>query len=146
MAAIGGFAVRLQLADSDDPSKCRFNSAIARKAVHSGLLQPLTTASRRSADPTNQLAAADVSAAARRTVREIERPSPPCATRRTLGRPRACQQVVLVHHVVEVIWSGERLELGPEMFELLRIRGQAFDQLLYRADRTLHEQAIVGDA
>jgi hypothetical protein len=138
--------VGLHIADSDDPSKCRFHSAIAREAAYSGLLQPLTTASRRSADPTSQIAVADVASAARRIVREIEGPNPQCATRRTLGRPRACQQVVLVHHVVEVIWGGERLELGPEMFELLRIRGQAFDQLLYRADRTLHEQAKVGDA
>ena len=128
------------------PASAAFDSAIAREAAHSGPLQPLTTASRRSADPTNQIAAADVASAARRTVREIERPNPQCATRRTLGCPRACQQVVLVHHVVEVIWGGERLELGPEMLELLRIRRQAFDQLLYRADRTLHEQAKVGDA
>ena len=38
------------MADSDVPSKCRDHSAIGREAAHSGLLQPLTIASPRSAD------------------------------------------------------------------------------------------------
>jgi len=38
------------LANSDVPSKCRDHSAIGREALHTGLLQPLTTASNRSAD------------------------------------------------------------------------------------------------
>jgi hypothetical protein len=65
--------------------------------------------------------------------------------RRTAHRQTACARV-LVHHIVEVVRRGQRLELGTEGFQLYGVGGQALDKFLHRAHRTLHEQPEVRDA
>src|SRR5208283_2598634 len=51
-----------------------------------------------------------------------------------------------MHHVVEVVGRGQRIELGAEALELLRVGGQGLDKLLKRPKRTFHVQAEVRNA